>query len=226
VSCEIKKSKKAKFFYMAGSSSSGGDLRTPKFNGSNYDFWSVKMETILIAYDLWDVIEFGTLPQSNPEKVSEEGSASGSTKAAAAPEITKEMKIKNARALSLIQGAITDELFPRIRNEKTAKEAWDILKREFRGDKKVRAVKLQAIRAEFEYMKMSDKEDLDDYLSKFFDMINNLKSLGEEVAETRIVQKLLMSLNRRYNSIVSIIEETRDIETLRAEEVVASVKVF
>ena len=75
-------------------------------------------------------------------------------------------------------------------------------------------------------MKMSDKEDLDDYLSKFFDMINNLKSLGEEVAETRIVQKLLMSLNRRYNSIVSIIEETRDIETLRAEEVVASVKVF
>ena len=35
-----------------------GDLRTPQFNGENYDFWSVKIETILIAYDLWDVIEF------------------------------------------------------------------------------------------------------------------------------------------------------------------------
>ena len=136
------------------------------------------------------------------------------------------MKIKNARALGLIQGAITDELFPRIRNKKTTKEVWDILKREFRGDKKVRAVKLQAIRAEFEYMKISDKEDLDDYLSKFFDMINNLKSLGEDVTETRIVQKLLMSLSRRYKSIVSVIEETRDIEVLRTEEVVASVKVF
>ena len=36
-----------------------GDLRTPQFNGENYDFWSMKMETTLIAYDLWDVFEFG-----------------------------------------------------------------------------------------------------------------------------------------------------------------------
>jgi hypothetical protein len=42
---------------MVGSSSAGGDLRTPQFNGTNYDFWAVKMETILIAFDLWDVIE-------------------------------------------------------------------------------------------------------------------------------------------------------------------------
>ena len=56
--------------------------------------------------------------------------------------------------------------------------------------------------------------------------MNNLKSLGEEVPEKRIVQKLLMSLSRRYRSIVSIIEETRDLDVLRAEEVIASVKVF
>ena len=35
-----------------------------------------------------------------------------------------------------------------------------------------------------------------------------------------------MSLSRRYRSIVSIIEETRDLDVLRAEEVIASVKVF
>ncbi|KAI5311786.1 hypothetical protein L3X38_040959 [Prunus dulcis] len=34
---------------MVGSGSAGGDLRTPQFNGSNYDFGSVKMETILIC---------------------------------------------------------------------------------------------------------------------------------------------------------------------------------
>jgi len=44
---------------------------------------------------------------------------------------SRENKIKNAKALSLIQGALTDDLFPRIRNEKTAKGAWDILSREF-----------------------------------------------------------------------------------------------
>jgi hypothetical protein len=56
--------------------------------------------------------------------------------------------------------------------------------------------------------------------------VNNLKSLGEDVSENRIVQKLLMSLSRRYKSIVSIIEETRDLDVLRAEEVIASVKVY
>ena len=100
------------------------------------------------------------------------------------------------------------------------------MKREFRSDKKVRAVKLQAVRATFEYMRMLDGESLDIYLAKFFVIINDLKSLGEEVTENRIVQKLLMSISRIYKSIVSIIEETRDLEVLRIEEVIASVKVY
>ncbi|KAI5312593.1 hypothetical protein L3X38_041766 [Prunus dulcis] len=143
-----------------------------------------------------------------------------------APIISREDKIKNAKALSLIQGVLTDELFPRIRNEKTAKGAWDTLRREYKGDKKVRAVKLQAVRADFEYMRMTYGESLDSYLSKFFGTMNNLKSLGEDVSETRIVQKLLMSLGRKYKSIVSIIKETRDLDVLRVEEVIASFKVY
>ncbi|XP_021814207.1 uncharacterized protein LOC110757000 [Prunus avium] len=213
---------------MVGSGSSSGDLRTPQFDGANYDFWSVKMETILIAYDLWDVVEVGVLPQPILEE--EEGSGDEESEAeqipVEAPTISKEDKIKNAKALSLIQGALTNELFPRIRNEKTAKGAWDVLRREFRGDKKVRAVKLQAVRADFEYMRMTDGESLDSYLARFFGTVNNLKSLGEDVSETRIVQKLLMSLSRKYKSIVSIIEETRDLDVLRVEEVIASVKVY
>ncbi|KAI5317803.1 hypothetical protein L3X38_037510 [Prunus dulcis] len=73
---------------------------------------------------------------------------------------------------------------------------------------------------------MNDVESLDDYLTRFFETVNNLKSLGEDVTEKRIVQKLLMSLSRRYKSIVSIIEETRDLDTIRVEEILASVKVY
>ena len=87
-------------------------------------------------------------------------------------------------------------------------------------------MKLQAVRADFEYMRMTDSENLDDYLGRFFGIVNNLKSLGEDVTEQRIVQKLLMSLSRRYKSIVSIIEETRDLDVIRVEEVIASVKVY
>ena len=210
---------------MAGSSNSGGDLRTPQFNGNNYEFLAVKMETILIAFDLWDVVE---MTNTNPETESKSAGETSEAEKISEEKLAalKEFRIKNAKALSLIQGALSDYLFPRIRNEKTAKGAWEILKREFIGDKKVRAVKLQAVRAEFEYMRMIDGESLDQYLTQFFEVINSLKSLGEEVPETRIVQKLLMSLSRKYKSIVSIIEETRDLDTLRSEEVIASIKVY
>ena len=51
---------------------SSGDLRTPQFNGENYDFQSIKMKTILIAYDLWDVIECDTLTKVSKEDESSE----------------------------------------------------------------------------------------------------------------------------------------------------------
>ncbi|KAG5222658.1 TMV resistance protein [Salix suchowensis] len=200
---------------MTGSS----DLRTPQFNGENYDFWSVKMRTIFRAYDLWDVVVCGdTSPQESSESSSGETSGSKDKKAESgetAAEI-KEKRIKDAKALSIIQGALTE----------TARGAWDLLRREFRGDDKVREVKLQAVRAEFEYMRMAEGESLDHYLTKFFGVINDMKSLGEEITEARIVQKTLMSLSRKYKSIVSIIEETKDLKTLRSEEVIASLKVY
>ncbi|KAI5350248.1 hypothetical protein L3X38_003139 [Prunus dulcis] len=62
-----------------------------------------------------------------------------------------ELLMKEARALGLIQSAVSDQLFRRIVNEETSKGAWDILKLEFRGDKQVRNVKLQGLRREFEY---------------------------------------------------------------------------
>ena len=186
------------------------------------------METVLIALDLWEVVEDGIKSHQAPEIAGGSGDEESEADQIIlhASTTSREEKIKNAKALSLIQGALTNDLFPRIRNEKTAKEAWDILSREFRGDKKVRAVKLQGVRADFEYLRMSESESLDGYLAKFFATINNLKSLGEDVSENRIVQKLLMSLSRRYKSIVSIIEETRDLEVLREEEVIASAKVY
>ena len=104
---------------MAGSS----DLRAPQFNGTNYDFWAVKMETTLTAYDLWDIVQTSDQTQ-NPEA---EGSAKDESKAKGTSEenqaATKEIRIKNAKALNIIQEALTDELFPRIRNEKHSKRS-------------------------------------------------------------------------------------------------------
>lgn len=84
-----------------GGSSIVGDLRTPQFNGIKDDLWAVKMETILLAYDLWDAVEFGI--QSNSEVV-ESKREGDETKdlLGKAHAISKEGKIKKAKALILI----------------------------------------------------------------------------------------------------------------------------
>ncbi|KAM1208845.1 hypothetical protein ACFX2J_014457 [Malus domestica] len=109
---------------MAGPS--GADLRAPIFNGENFDFWQIKMKTIFRSHDLWDMVETGHNPSA--KKVEEELTA-------VELKHLKESMIKDAKALGIIQGDVLDEIFPRIAILETAKEAWDILKQEFIGDK-------------------------------------------------------------------------------------------
>ncbi|CAL2258192.1 unnamed protein product [Prunus armeniaca] len=90
---------------MAGSGV--GELRAPIFNGSNYDFWRIKICTIFKSHKLWDMVEMGFEPVKK-----EDGEA-----LTTAQKLTLEDNIaKDAKAL--------------------ANEAWEILQQEFRGDKK------------------------------------------------------------------------------------------
>ncbi|CAN6694371.1 unnamed protein product [Malus baccata var. baccata] len=198
---------------MAGSS--GADLRAPIFNGENSDFWQIKMKTIFRSHDLWDMVEKGYNP---PAKKEEEELTAAELK-----HLKKNM-INDAKALGIIQGAVPDEIFPRIAILETVKEAWDILKQEFIGDKQVRYVKLQSLRRDFEYTRMGEHESFSVYLVRLLDLITQMKSYGESIGNQRIVQKLLINLPRSYDSIVAVIENTRDLETVDVQDVVATLK--
>ncbi|CAN6716961.1 unnamed protein product [Malus baccata var. baccata] len=173
---------------MAGSS--GVDLRALVFNRENFDFWQIKMKTIFRSHDLWDMVEKGY----NPLAKREEYLTTTELK------LLKENIVKYAKALGIIQGAVSYEIFPRIAILETTKEAWDVLKQEFIGDKQVRSVKLQSLRRDFEYTRMSEHETFYVYL------------------------KLLISLPKSYDSIVAVIENTRNLETVDVQHVVATLK--
>ncbi|CAN6680964.1 unnamed protein product [Malus baccata var. baccata] len=118
---------------MAGSG--GGELRALIFNGENFDFWLIKMKNIFRSHELWDLVENGyeTLVKKEEELTETE------------KKLMRENMVKDARALGIIQGAISDQIFPRIVTQESAKVAWDILKQEFVGDKQVRSMKLQDV---------------------------------------------------------------------------------
>ena len=62
----------------------------------------------------------------------------------------KESRKKDAKALSLIEAAMIEIVFPKTTIANYEKDAWDILETNFKGTDKVRVVKLQMIKREFE----------------------------------------------------------------------------
>ena len=54
----------------------------------------------------------------------------------------KESRRKDIKALSLIEAAMTETIFPKIATKNYAKEAWHILETNFKSTGKVRVVKV------------------------------------------------------------------------------------
>lgn len=89
------------------------------------------------------------------------------------------------------------EIFPRISEAKTAKESWDTLQEEFRGSEKVRTIKLQSLRRALGNIQMKESETAREYYSRIKELVNKLRSYGENISDEKIVQKILISLMKR-----------------------------
>ena len=66
-------------------------------------------------------------------------------------------------------------VFPKITAVNYAKEAWDILEMNFKGTNKVRVVKLQIIRREFENLQTRDNKTIAEFSSRMTTLINQIK---------------------------------------------------
>ncbi|XP_038983671.1 uncharacterized protein LOC120111184 [Phoenix dactylifera] len=185
----------------------------PVFGGENYEFWKVKMRTLLLSEGLWNIVEKGF---EDPDD--ESGLSDAQRKRLDANRMT------DARALSKIQNGVSPTIFPRIIRANTAKQAWETLQREFQGDSKAITVKLQFLRREFENLKMKQSESVKDYFSRVINVVNQMKTYGEDISDQKIVEKILISLPEKYDYIVVAIEESKDLSTLSVEQLMGSLE--
>ena len=75
-------------------------------------------------------------------------------------------------------------------------------------------------------MKMKENETLNEFSSRFMELVNHMKSYGEEISDKRIVEKLLISLPDKFDPIVAVIEETKDLSLLNVHELFGSLKTY
>ena len=120
----------------------------------------------------------------------------------------------NSRALNDLFSGVTNEEFKKISSMEVAKEVWTILETTYEGTKAVKTVKLQKLTSSFEEIRMEEDETFDEFYTKLMDIVNSAFNLGESIAESKIVRKILRSLPKRFHVKITVIEEVKDIDKI------------
>lgn len=180
----------------------------PVFNGENYDLWAVKMEAYLEALDLWEVVEeeYEVLPlPENPTMAQIKNH--------------KEKKTRKAKAKSCLFAGVSTTIFTRIMTLKSAKKNWDYLKVEYAGDERIRSMQVLNLMREFELQRMKESNTIKEYSDKLLGIANKIKLLGSDFADSRIVEKILVTVPERYEASITLLENTKDLSKITFLEV-------
>ncbi|RVW67645.1 Ankyrin repeat-containing protein [Vitis vinifera] len=87
----------------------------PFFEGNGYDTWSIKMRTLFISEDLWELVDKGYVEEEIPR------------------DAMRDVRKNDAKALFFIQQAISESIFPQISKATKSKEAWDSLQTKYQS---------------------------------------------------------------------------------------------
>ncbi|RVW67651.1 hypothetical protein CK203_063073 [Vitis vinifera] len=93
----------------------------PFFEGKGYDTWSIKMRTLFISEDLWELVDKGYVEEEIPR------------------DAMRDVRKNDAKTLFFIQQAITESIFPQISKATKSKEAWDTLQTKYQSTSLVAA---------------------------------------------------------------------------------------
>jgi RNA-binding protein YhbY len=96
----------------------------------------------------------------------------------------------------------------------------------YEGTKLVKYAKLQMLISKFEEIKMLEEETFGEFDSKISDLRNSMVSLGKPVLDVKLIQKILRSLHKRFRIKVTTIEESKDLEEMKIEELVGSLQTY
>ena len=132
----------------------------------------------------------------------------------------------NSKALNAIFSGVSPDEFHRISHITIAKEAWQILETTYKGTKKVMEIKLKMLTTRFEELRMSEDESFDSFYSKLNEVIIGKFNLGEKIKDSKVVRKILFSLPESIHAKVTAIEESKDLDEIKVQELIGSLQTY
>nr|GEX77227.1 alpha-xylosidase 1-like [Tanacetum cinerariifolium] len=182
------------------STTSTTQFQCPILKPSNYSLWTIRIQIILEANGLWEMIE--------------------------PLETTKADNKKDKTAIAFLYQALPEEQWLQITKHKTAKAIWDALKTRHIGEQRVQQARLQTLKSDFEMLHMKEDETIDTFTGKLTTLVNKAASLGHTIEDSVIVRKLLNAVTDKFLQIVASIEQYSDLDEMPVDEATGRLKTF
>ena len=184
------------------------------FDGSNYAFWKVRMRAFLCSMDeaVWDVVEIGWTRSEAAKSILDKAALAASN--------------ANSKALNAIFCGVSSDEFHQISHITIAKEAWQILETTYKGTKKVKDTKLQMLTTRFEKLRIGEDESFESFYNKLNEVIIGKFNLGEKMEDSKVVRKILRSLPESFRAKVTAIEESKDLDEIKVQELIGSLQTY
>lgn len=190
----------------------------PKFSGNFFDQWCIQMKALFGFQDLWEIIEHGFTEPANETELAQLTQTQ--------KDALKENKKKDKKALFFLYQAVDEVVFERISSASTSKDAWERLQKSYKGDAKLKSVRLQTLRLEFESLAMKANESIADYFAPVQSIVNQLTVNGEIYEESRIIEKIMRSLSSRFNDVVPAIELASNRDDMTVEGLMGTLSAY
>ncbi|XP_040942320.1 uncharacterized protein [Gossypium hirsutum] len=156
------------------------------------------MKTYLEAIDLWEVVEKDSeipiLP-INPTVA----------------QIKTQKKTMKSKAKSCLFAAVSPTIFTRIMSLKSTKEIWDYLKTKYEGNERIRKMQVLNLVHDFELQKIEEIETINECSDRLLNIANKVRLLGSSLENSRIVEKILVTVPERFEATITTLENTKDM---------------
>ena len=129
---------------------------------------------------------------------------------------------KNARAKHYLFCGLDRDIFNSVENASSAHDIWKILEVTHQGTNSMKETKINILVQKYELFKMHHDETIAQMFSRFTTITNDLNALGKSFTSTELVNKILRSLPKAFQSKVVAIREARDLSKLSIEELMGS----
>ena len=79
---------------------------------------------------------------------------------------------------------------------------------------------------QFEELKISEDESFDSFYGKLNEVVTGKFNLGEKMEDSKIVRKILQSFPESFRAKVTGIEESKDLNDIKIQELIGSLQTY